>query len=138
MSIQFYVSDKIINNSDNFRFKCLSCSKISAILFVLYFRFYILHLILSKKCEKISCSLLYLALVTLCIIGPFLCYHLLYLIIYLLRTVLSSCRAYSWGEVKILLFTSYSGLNCLITIIFAALATLYPGFFNPQGQGILT
>ena len=34
-----FVSDKIINNSDNFRIKCLSYSKISAILCVLYFLF---------------------------------------------------------------------------------------------------
>ena len=39
VSIQFYVSDKIINNSDNFRIKCLSYSKISAILCVLNFLF---------------------------------------------------------------------------------------------------
>ena len=33
------VSDKTINNSDNFRLKCLSFSKISALLCVLYFLF---------------------------------------------------------------------------------------------------
>ena len=37
-------------------------------------------------CEKISFSLLYLTLVMSCIIGPFLCCHLLYLIIYLVKT----------------------------------------------------
>jgi len=34
-----FVSDKIINDSDNFRIKCLSYSKIRAILSVLYFLF---------------------------------------------------------------------------------------------------
>ena len=35
VSTKFDVSEKIINNSDNFRIKCLSDSKISAILCVL-------------------------------------------------------------------------------------------------------
>ena len=81
------VSDKIINNSDNFRIKCLFFSKIRAILWVLYFLFYTYFLFNLGKhvnwCEKISFSLLYLTLVTSCIIDPFLCCHLLYLIIYL-------------------------------------------------------
>jgi len=34
-----FVSDKIINNSDDFTYKCLSYSEISAILCVLYFLF---------------------------------------------------------------------------------------------------
>ena len=37
-SVNFvFVSDKIINNSENFRIKCFSYSEISAILWVLYF-----------------------------------------------------------------------------------------------------
>ena len=39
VSTKFDVSEKIINNSDNFRIKCLSDSKISAILCVLYILF---------------------------------------------------------------------------------------------------
>ena len=65
-----------------YRIKCLSYSKINAILCVLYF----LCLNLGKHvswCQKISFSLFYLTLVTSCIIGPLLCCHLLYLIIYL-------------------------------------------------------
>ena len=42
-----FVSDKIINNSDNFRTKCLSYSKISAILCVLYFLF--LHFLFNLE-----------------------------------------------------------------------------------------
>ena len=38
------MSDKIIYNSDNFRIKCLSYSKISAILCVLYFLFQVLSM----------------------------------------------------------------------------------------------
>ena len=38
-----FVSDKIINNSDNFGIKCLSYSEISAFICVLYFLF--LHLL---------------------------------------------------------------------------------------------
>ena len=34
-----FVSEKIVNNNDNFRIKCLSYSKISAIICVLYFLF---------------------------------------------------------------------------------------------------
>ena len=34
-----YVSDKVINNSDHFKIKCLSYSKIRAISCVLYFLF---------------------------------------------------------------------------------------------------
>ena len=68
--------DKIINNSDNLRIKCLSYSKISAILCVPFFVFTLFLFNLRKhvnKCEKISFSLLYLTLVTLCINGSFLC-----------------------------------------------------------------
>ena len=39
-----FVSDKIVNNSDNFRIKCLSYSNISAILRVLYFPFFTLFI----------------------------------------------------------------------------------------------
>ena len=39
-SVFDFVSDKIVNNSDNFRINCLSYSKISAILSVLYFLFF--------------------------------------------------------------------------------------------------
>ena len=82
-----YVSNKIINNIDNFKIKCLSYSKISAVVCVLYFP--CLHFLFNlgkhvNYCEKILFSLLYLTLVTSCIIGPFLCCHLLYLIIYLI------------------------------------------------------
>ena len=65
-------------------------SKIIAILSVLYFCFYTFLFNLGKqinKCEKNSFSLLYLTLVTSCIIIPFLCCHLLYLIIFLVEPV---------------------------------------------------
>ena len=39
-----FVSDKNVNNSDNFRIKCLSYSNISAILCVLYFPFFTLFI----------------------------------------------------------------------------------------------
>ena len=59
-----FVSDKIINNSDHFRIKCLSYSKISAILcFFLFSVFTLFYLILenmlTNACEKNSFSLLY-------------------------------------------------------------------------------
>ena len=46
------MSDKIINNSDHFKIKCLSYSKISAILCVFYFCF--LHFLfnLRKHCAN--------------------------------------------------------------------------------------
>ena len=50
-----FVSDKIINNSDNFRIKCLSYSKINAILFFIFW-FYTFLFDLGKP----SFSLLYL------------------------------------------------------------------------------
>ena len=81
-----FVSDKIIKNSDYFIIKCLSYIKISAIKCILYFLFYTFLFNLEKHvnyCETISFSLLYLTLVTLCIIGSFLCCHLLYLSIWL-------------------------------------------------------
>jgi len=80
-----FLSDKIFNNSDNFGIKCLFYGKISAILCSLYFCFYTFLFNLGKYvnwCEKISFSLLYLTLVTSRKICPFLCCHLLYLIIY--------------------------------------------------------
>ena len=46
-----FVSDKTINNSDNLRIKCLSYSKISAILSVLYFLF--LHFFITS-CHVMS------------------------------------------------------------------------------------
>ena len=44
VNLVFFVSDKIINNSDNFRMKCWSYSKISAISYTLYFLFKIKNL----------------------------------------------------------------------------------------------
>ena len=84
------VSDKIIDISDNFGIKSLSYSEKGAIFCVIYFLF--LHFLFNlekhvKLCDKISFSLLYLTLVTSCIIDPFLCCHLLYLIIYLVMVV---------------------------------------------------
>jgi len=78
------VFDKIINKSDNFKIKSLSYS--DAILGVLYFLF--LHFLFNlgkhvNQLEKMLFSLLYLTLLTSCIFGPFLCCHLLDLIIYL-------------------------------------------------------
>ena len=54
-------------------------------LFIFYFNFFLLNLRKhANLCEKIPFFLLYLTLVTSCITGPFLCCHLLYLIIYLI------------------------------------------------------
>ena len=83
-----FVSDKIINNSYNFRIKCLFYSKISAILCSLFSVFTLLNL--GNCCKKIYFSLLYLTLVTSRIIGPFLCCHLFYLIIYLRETAIEN------------------------------------------------
>ena len=80
-----FVSDKIINNGDNFRIKCLSYSKITTIFLIFYFYTFLFNLGKHvNQCETISFSVLYLTLVTSCIIGLFLCCHILYLIIYLL------------------------------------------------------
>ena len=49
----YFLSDKIINNSDNFRIKCLSHSKISAILCVFYFLFYTFYLNLENMLTKV-------------------------------------------------------------------------------------
>ena len=46
-----FVSNKIIINSDNLRVKCLSYSKISAILFVLYFLFWHFFIWSWKTCQ---------------------------------------------------------------------------------------
>ena len=64
-----FVSDKIINNSDYFRIKCLSCSKVSSIWCVLFFCLYTFLFNLGKQ-SKISFFLLYLTLMTSCIIDP--------------------------------------------------------------------
>ena len=114
-----FVSYKIINNSDNFRVKCLSYSEISAILCVLYFLFF--HFLFDfgkhvKQCEKISFSLLYLTLVTSCTIGPFLCCLLLCLIIYLilLKIYFFACPIHNgiltrklWFSLRLLLCTRF-------------------------------
>ena len=79
-----FVCDKVINNSDNFRIKCLSHSKISAIKCILYFLFLHFFIYSWKTCQLMWGNfLLYLTLVTSRIIGSFLCYHLMFLIIYL-------------------------------------------------------
>ena len=67
----------IINNSDYFRTKCLFFCKISAILCVL---FYLILENMSTNVRKFRFSLLYLTLVTSCIIDPFLCCHLFLLL----------------------------------------------------------
>ena len=83
------MSDKIVNDSDNFKRKSLSYSKISGIISCSFFSvFTLFYLILENMSsvnlyEKILFFLLYLTLLTLCIIGTFFCCHLLYLIIYL-------------------------------------------------------
>ena len=67
VSIQFFLSDKIIKNSDNFRIKCLSYSKIRAILCVIFSVFYTFLFNIGKhvnKYEKISFFLLYWTLET--------------------------------------------------------------------------
>ena len=72
-----------------------------SILCVLYFLF--LHCLFNlEKCEKSSFSLLYLTLVTSCIIGPFLCCHLLYLIIYLVVAIKynQASAKYKFSELK--------------------------------------
>ena len=84
------VSDKIINNSDNFRIKSLSDSEIGAIMCYLFSVFSFSYLILKKMSTfkrnfRFPCLLLYLTLVTSCKFDPFLCCHLLYLIIYLVE-----------------------------------------------------
>ena len=79
-----FVSDKIVNNSVNLRIKWLSYSKISAILCVLLLSvltlFYLIMEIMSTNVRKFrfSCYIW-----PSCIIDPYLCCHLLYLIIYL-------------------------------------------------------
>ena len=80
------MSDKIINNSDNFRIKSLFYGeKVQFCVLVISFYTFLFNLGEHVNWwEKISFSLLYLTLVTSRIICPFLCCHLLYLIIYLL------------------------------------------------------
>jgi len=51
--ISVFASAKIINYSKNFRIKCLSYSKIIAILCVLYFLFYIFYLNLENMLTKV-------------------------------------------------------------------------------------
>ena len=63
------VSDKIINNSDNFKIKCLSNSKISAF-FCVFTLFYLILENISTNVRKLF-FFLYLTFVTSCIIGPF-------------------------------------------------------------------
>ena len=60
-----FVSDKIINNSDNFRIKWLSYSKISAIICVLYFLFLLFFYFILKNMSTVK--LRYLTLATSCI-----------------------------------------------------------------------
>ena len=55
----------------------------------------------STNVKKISFSLLYLTLVTSCIIGPFLCYHLFNLILYLV--LLHGCLGKSALKLFVLL-----------------------------------
>ena len=86
LSIQVFFN-KIIKKIDNFRIKFLSYSKITAILCVLYFLFlHFFYLILENMSTNVRkfCFPYYIkTLVTSCMICPFLCCHLLYLIIYL-------------------------------------------------------
>ena len=51
--ISVFASAKIINDSENFRIKCLSYSKIIAILCVLYFLFYTFYLNLENMLTKV-------------------------------------------------------------------------------------
>ena len=102
------MSDKIINNCNHFRINCLFYSKKVQFYVFIIFCFYTFLFNHGKhvKCEKILFSLLYLTLVTSCIIGPFLCCHLLYLIIYLteiknkfvffLLYSLKTCKCLQW------------------------------------------
>ena len=54
VSTKFDVSEKNINNSDHFRIKCLSDSKISGILCALYFLFFTLfYFILENKSTNV-------------------------------------------------------------------------------------
>ena len=79
-----FVSDKIINNSDNFRIKCLFYNKISVILCVLYFYAFLFNLwkyVILR--EKISFSFFIFDTCDVVYNCPFLCCHLLYFIIYL-------------------------------------------------------
>ena len=73
-----FVSDKIIKNSDNFRMKTLS--NIKVILRVQQFLFIIIFIKSWKTNVRKFCFPCYLTLETSCMIGPFLCCHLLYLI----------------------------------------------------------
>ena len=81
-----FVSYKII--SDNFIIKCLAYSIINSMQFYVFFIFCVYTFLFNlgkhvNKYEKILFFLLYLTLVTSGIIDPFLCCHLLNLIIYL-------------------------------------------------------
>ena len=85
VSVQFLCPTKLLIIAI---IKCLSYSKISAIMCSLFSVLFLFNL--GKhvhKWEKILSSLLNMTLGTSCIIGPFLCCHLLYLIIYLLFTI---------------------------------------------------
>ena len=73
---QLYVSDKIINNSD---ISAILCS-----LFSVFTLFYLIMEIMSTNGRK-CCLPCYLTLVSSCIIGPFLCCHILNLIIFLVH-----------------------------------------------------
>ena len=80
------VSDKFIYTCDNFRIKSLSYSEKGAILCLIYFQFLHFFIWSWKTCQLMwenFFSLLYSTLVTSCIVDPFLCCHLFYLIIYL-------------------------------------------------------
>ena len=66
--------------------KIYNNAKKGAVMIKLIKNLYIYAYLTYINVGKLSPSLLYLTLVTSCIIGSFLCCHLLYLIIYLDRT----------------------------------------------------
>ena len=75
-------------------------------------------------CETISFSLLYLTLLTLCIIGLFLCCHLLYLIIYLSRTQKLSWHLWRKNTDVLSVYKFYVAIYC--TRIYLDFTFSYP------------
>ena len=107
-----FVPDKIIKDSDTFRIKCLPYSKISAILYMysLFCVFTLFYLILENMSTIVRkfCFPCYIwHYVTSFILCPFLCCHLLYLIIYLREVEQDRMGGISSSRGCFLLFSDY-------------------------------